>query len=303
MINSVKVTNPAGESTVLILRSPEKSGFFVRNIDGLGPSKATINMSESLSLDGGYFNSSRVSPKNLVFDLGFLNINNISIETIRQQSYRFFPLNQLVTFEIETDNRIGVISGYIESNEPNIFSREESTIISAVCPSAYFFGQSFISQMFKYIDSGFEFPWENPSLTLPLIEFGTVYDSTSVTINYKGDVAVGVFISASITGAVNNLTFANSSTGQTMALDSAKITAITGSNLIAGDSVQINTIKGNKYAFVVRGATYWNILNALPVNTDWIYLKKGPNTITYSAASGVANVIPMVTYKPLYEGL
>lgn len=42
MIKSVTVVNHLGESLKLDLASPEKSGFIVKSIEGLGPVKATV---------------------------------------------------------------------------------------------------------------------------------------------------------------------------------------------------------------------------------------------------------------------
>ena len=42
MIKSVTVVNHLGESLKLDLASPEKSGFIVKSIEGLGPVKATL---------------------------------------------------------------------------------------------------------------------------------------------------------------------------------------------------------------------------------------------------------------------
>ena len=55
MIKSVTVTNPAGDSLKLEMSRPETSGFYIQNIEGLGPSKANINISESATVDGGYY--------------------------------------------------------------------------------------------------------------------------------------------------------------------------------------------------------------------------------------------------------
>ena len=46
MIKSVTVTNYLGESIKLELGFPEKSGFLIQSIDGLGPPKADIHKTE-----------------------------------------------------------------------------------------------------------------------------------------------------------------------------------------------------------------------------------------------------------------
>ena len=69
MINFVEVTNYLGESFVLRLKDPAESGFFIRNIDGLGPAKANVNMTDIATIDGSRYNSSRLQTRNIVINL------------------------------------------------------------------------------------------------------------------------------------------------------------------------------------------------------------------------------------------
>lgn len=115
------------------------SGLLITSIEGLGPGKATINKTDLPTSDGVVVNSVRLSEKNIVIHGKFLN--SPSIEDARILSYRMFPIKQKVTFLIETDNRTATIVGYVESNEPLIFSDSSEVQISIVCESAYFTGK------------------------------------------------------------------------------------------------------------------------------------------------------------------
>ena len=55
MIKSVTVVNHLGESLKLDLASPEKSGFIVKSIEGLGPVKATVNTTKMSTTDGALY--------------------------------------------------------------------------------------------------------------------------------------------------------------------------------------------------------------------------------------------------------
>mgnify|MGYP001033110678 FL=1 len=46
MIRSVTVTNYLGRSLKLELAQPEKSGFIIKEITGLGPATANINVTD-----------------------------------------------------------------------------------------------------------------------------------------------------------------------------------------------------------------------------------------------------------------
>ena len=180
MIKSVTVTNYLGESIKLELGFPEKSGFLIQSITGLGPSKADINVSEIATNDGSIYNSARTTTRNIVFTLGFLF--NPTIEDMRQLSYKYFPLKKRVLLLFETDNRTCEIYGYVESNEPDIFSSQETTKISIICPDPYFYSVVPGIAVFYAIDPIFEFEFSNESLSENLIEFSNIISNTEQTI-------------------------------------------------------------------------------------------------------------------------
>ena len=60
MIKRVTVVNHLGESLKLDLTSPEKSGFIVKSIEGLGPVKATVNTTKMSTTDGALYFDERV---------------------------------------------------------------------------------------------------------------------------------------------------------------------------------------------------------------------------------------------------
>ena len=169
MIKKVIVTNYLGESIELELGAPEKSGLFIRNIDGLGPGKASINTTDIASDDGSIFNSARSEQRNIVLTLGFIQADGVtnSIETARQLTYKYFPKKKPLQFYILTDNRELSTFGYTESNEPTIFSQDETTQISIICPDPMFYSageNGTHTTVFNGVDFKFEFPFENNTI-------------------------------------------------------------------------------------------------------------------------------------------
>ena len=302
MINSIIITNYLGEQITLDLENPENSGFIVREIRGLGPCKATINTTEVSTNDGSIYNSARLNTRNIVFDLVFIGTD---IESIRQLSYKFFPIKKSLTLEFITDNRDCVTTGYVESNEPNIFSSSESATISILCPDAYFYsieaGENITT--FYGEDPLFEFPFENNSLTENLIEFGDIRQYTDAVIVYDGDSEIGVTITIHSVGEASNISIYNTGTRQQMVIDTAKIESLTGSGLIAGDDIIICTVKGKKSITLLRNGEYTNILNALDKKSDWFQLVKGENVFAYTAETGVQNLQFKVQNDVIYEGI
>lgn len=304
MIRSISITNPRGELLTLELENPGSSGFSVQGVEGLGSPKSMINISESLYEDGGFFNSARVSPRNIVLTLGFFNDSETeTIEEIRNKTYRFFPSKTPLLVEVVTDTRTGVTIGYVESNEVDIFSKESGTVISLLCPDAYFYSKNTISTVFSGVASAFEFPFENTSLTEKTLVFGNVFISTAANVQYLGDTPTGVTIYINFLGAVTNPIIHNLSTGANMAIDSAKLIALTGSGFVAGDQLVVSTRKNNKSITLIRAGVAINILNAVNILADWFQITRGNNVFSYSASSGSSNIQMYIEHQLLYEGL
>lgn len=307
MIYSLAVTNFLGDRIRLELGKPENTGFLIKSITGLGPVKANVNTTEVATNDGSMFNSARLSQRNIVIQIVFVNsIYGEDIEAIRQKSYKYFPIKKNVELVIETDNRYVRTTGYIESNEPDIFSKQEGTQISIICPDPYFYSASEDGDNvtdFYSIDPMFEFPFSNESLTEPLLVFGEIQIKTEGVITYSGDSEIGVMIHIHAIGPAEHINIYNTETREVMTIDTAKLEKLTGQGLIAGDDIIINTLKGEKSITLVRSGVSYNILNCLDKNTDWFTLVKGDNIFAFTADSGVTNLQFRIENKVIYEGV
>lgn len=307
MIYSLAVTNYLGDRIKLELRRPENTGFLVKSITGLGPVKANVNTTEVATNDGSMFNSARLSQRNIVIQLAFVHsIYGEDIEEIRQKSYKYFPIKKNVELIIETDNRYVRTIGYIESNEPDIFSKQEGTQISIICPDPYFYSASEDGNNvtdFYSIDPVFEFPFSNESLSEPLLIFGEIQIKTEGVITYHGDSEIGVMIYIHAIGPATNINIYNTETREVMSINTTKLEALTGKGIVASDDIIINTLKGEKSITLVREGKSYNILNCLDKNTDWFTLVKGDNIFAFTAESGVTNLQFRIENKVIYEGV
>lgn len=307
MIKSFTVTNYLGDSIKLELGRPEKSGFLIKSVSGLGPSKANINTTEVSTNDGSLFNSARLNQRNIVFEFIFVeSVNRENIEDVRQKSYKYFPLKKNLDLLIETDNRIVKTTGYVESNEPNIFSSQEGSQISIICPDPHFYSagpDGNNTTVFYGIESVFEFPFSNESLTDPLIVFGNIQNKTENVITYKGDSEIGITIQIHAIGEAGSITIYNTGTRESMRIDTVKLEALTGSGIVAGDDIIIKTQKGDKSITLIRGGKTTNILNCLDKRTDWFSLAKGDNIFAFTAESGTTNLQLWIENKVIYEGV
>ena len=307
MIYSIVVTNYLGDRIKLELGKPDVSGFLIKSITGLGPAKANVNTTEVSTNDGSLFNSARLSQRNIVLDMVFINtVYGESIEDLRQKSYKYFPLKKSVELTIETDNRYVKTTGYVESNEPNIFSSQEGTQISIICPDPYFYsagedGNNVTN--FYSIDPMFEFSFSNESLDEPLLVFGEIQIKTEGVITYHGDSEIGVMIYIHAIGPATNINIYNTETREVMRINTEKISSLTGKGIVASDDIVINTAKGEKSITLIREGVSYNILNCLDKNTDWFTLAKGDNIFAFTADSGVTNLQFRVENKVIYEGV
>lgn len=310
MIKSVTAVNFKGESIKMDLFHPESSGFIIIKIDGIGPGKATVTKNDSKVYDGGTITSARLPSRNIKMEIQFLWVN--SIEDVRHKSYKYFPLKKPITLIFETDTRTVEIEGVVESNEPDIFSSEESTNISIICPDPYFYasGENARSKTeFSGINAMFEIPsdtgYSNESLTEALTEISTLYVQSERGIMNYGEVDIGVVISIKPLAIVKGiLTISNVTLGQNMSFDLNKIKTITEQDFHLGDELVINTLRGKKSVTLVREGKNYNALSCIDTRTDWIYLTSGENTFTYYLdGEGIEDLQFSVTNSILYEGV
>lgn len=304
MIKSLTAINYLGEAVTLDLLKPDDSGFEVRYIRGLDAGKATLNFSKVATIPGNKFNSATVDGRNVVIGLGLLN--SPTIEESRQRAYRFFPRMQEVTLIIETDKRLVTTTGYVESNESDIFSPDTALQVSIMCEDAYLYDASVNSRVgasFYGTTKLFEFPFSNESLTEKLLEFGSIQGITSQDIYYEGDASIGMTISIGINGPVTNLRFYNDQTSEVISINHATLVAMVGSGLHQGDRVVVVTNVNEKSATLIRNGVRTNILNALGRNIVWPVFRKGLNRMAYAADTGVDNVQIKVESLIIYEGV
>lgn len=291
MIRTVKITNFRGETLTLDLANPWDSGLAVTAIKGLGPNKATINTVEVATDDGATYNSARVSSRNIVFSIRFVGDD---IESCRQKTYKYFSLKKPVDIEVITDNRHLRISGYTESNEPDIFSSTETTSISIVCPYPFFYSMNETNTVVFYGEEpAFEFPFENEGEE-PELEFGVVFGVTEANVSYEGDYEVGVVITIHATGPAKNVSIYKLDTTESIQINT---------ELETGDDIIISTVARDKYIRRVRNGVTTNILNCMGKKASWFLLQGGDNAFAYTAEEGIRNLQFSVKNDILYEGI
>lgn len=307
MLKKVTITNYLGKSVEYSFEAPtldDESGLLITEIEGLGPVKADINMTELATADGQIWNSSRLNGRNIVMHARFTYAK--TIEDARLLSYKYFPIGHPVTFKIETDNRIAQTTGYVESNEPNIFSESSDVQISILCESPFFISadeDGTKDTKFSSTDYLFEFEFENDDISEPMIEFGNTVIKKENTVYYEGDAETGVIIRMHAVGDVSNVTIYNIKTRESMSIDTTKLQALTGAGFGFGDDIIINTIKGQKSITLLRSGVSYNVINILGRESDWFQLAKGDNLFAFVAEAGETNIQFKITSQIIFEGV
>lgn len=308
MIKSITVVNRKGEELLISLSDPLASGLAVSNITGLGPVKASISTTSYASRDGAVFNSARVDVRNIVLSMIFVSSENELIETIRQRTYRYFPVKEPITLKFVTDNRECTIDGYVESNEPEIFNRRESTQISIICPDPYFYDSS-TSQKVSFLGKTgiFHFPFANEGTDTETVIMGEITRRLTKSFIYDGEGQTGVVIMLDFLGEVGGkITIENKTTKQKMVIDTSLFSD--SYKLKKDDRIWINTNPGNKYVRLVKSvngtsSSSINILNCIASGSVWIEIVHGENDFAVTADSGQENIDVSVRTVVRYEGL
>lgn len=303
MIKTVTVTNHLGESLILEMTRPEKSGFVVKSIEGLDPPKATINISDMGSADGGRYNSARLEKRNIVLSLGLMKTVTETIENIRHKAYKYFPPKKEIKLQIVTDTFTVETTGRVESNAVTIFSNDETATISVLCPNSYLYSTKTTETLFTGVEPMFSFPFENASSTEPLLEFGRIKTSTIENVHYDGDHDIGIKIYINAIGDATNLTIYNLDTNEQMSLNTDILATMLGTGIIAEDLIVIDTRFGQKTVTLLRDGVTYNILNCITRGSKWFTLSKGGNTFTYVAETGGENLEFRITNQTAYLGV
>lgn len=303
MIKSITIKRSTGESLEIELADPEKSGFAISSIDGLGPTTVTLTTEKVAGLDGTLFSNALLSERQITMKVIPLFSYGNSVEERRLRCYKAFPLKRPFTLLVKTDTRYAYTTAYVKSIDPDIFSKTEVMNITLVCPDPYFYeynatGGTLVT--FNGIDDEFEFEFENDSLNEDMIEFGDIQTNPVRNIIYDGGIDVGITIHLHALGTATNFSFYNSLTKESMTLDTSKLP---GGSLIAGDDIIISTLRGNKTVTLIRDGEKSNVINSLGKKASWFKLTEGDNVFIYDAETGMTNIQVTLKYVTAYEGV
>lgn len=254
MLNII-AKNPAG--TTLDLLSNDK--YQLVSATGLNPPVATINTSEMATADGSVFNMARMPQRNIVLTIQPL----YSIESARDNLYKWFAPKQAVNLTIVTNSRNMKIDGYVESFECDMFANPEMVQVSIICPDPYMKGAA--------VDD----------VILP------------ASINNPGDAPSGAVFKIQFTGSATALTITDLIQGVSHSFVMEDL------EVQSGDIITIDTRVGHKSVTLKRGLTITSLMANVDLASEWIQLAPGANSLSIIASNGSAKV----SYVPLFMGV
>ena len=304
MIYTIVATNDKGDSVELDLANPWAGGIAVTGASGLGPADGTINTVNFATSDGALFNSSRIKSRDIELNLKFLGSD---IEAVRHRLLRYFRVKHPITLDFITDYRHTYITGHVEKNEINIFSKEEGADITIVCPNPFFRlrdpAKGKNSVRFTTSTPSFEFEFQDPDTDSPTLIFGEMTSTGETVVVYEGDADASTVVDIQFLGPATGVKLYNTTTQTRINIDTNEIARLLGSTIRAGDRLSISSGVGDKYVRAYRDGKLYNALSALDKDSDWIFLTPGDNLITVRADTGIDNVSAIISFENLYESI
>nr|DAN84164.1 MAG TPA: tail protein [Caudoviricetes sp.] len=304
MIYTIVATNDKGDSVELDLANPWAGGIAVTGASGLGPADGTINTVNFATSDGALFNSSRIKSRDIELNLKFLGSD---IEAVRHRLLRYFRVKHPITLDFITDYRHTYITGHVEKNEIDIFSKNEGADITIVCPNPFFRlrdpAKGKNSVRFATSTPSFEFEFQDPNTDSPTLIFGEMSSTGETIVVYEGDADASTVVDIQFLGPATGVKLYNTTTQTRINIDTNEISRLLGSTIRAGDRLSISSGVGDKYVRAYRDGKVYNALSALDKDSDWVFLTPGDNLITVRADTGIDNVSAIISFENLYESI
>ena len=270
--------NELGEQALAlpILGVTPSESLLIRKVTGLNPPDIDLFIGD-YARDGGTYQGRRVGNRNVVMTMD-LNPNPALGETVsglRDLLYKTFvdPLVDADHLELvlhDDEGRTRNLYGYTETFETEIFDIETMAQISLICPDPYI----------RDLD---ETTLTNPSGTWVTVPF-----------TYSGTAETGFYVQVNVTANTPKLTLKNNN--KTMVLTYA---------FLAGDTVYIDTNRGQRNIWLVRSSVTYPLVAYLDVLSPWLELHSQTNTMSVygTLSTDLVAGVKTLKYRASYWGV
>lgn len=269
MLTELQLTNSkSGQSVMLAVADAGTPGrTYIRSADGLTPPKASIAYSSYARLPGGTYHSSRRDVRNIVLTVGHTPSfsSGKTVGVLRNELEQIAVPGQRVVVRTRSDGIYRYISGYVESVESPIFSKETTSVVSILCVDPFFYTS--------------------------LIEV-TGTTGSWLDVPYAGTAP---------TGFTMEMLASADTTGTSILVSPSEEKLSLSTDLTAGQRIEIITEVGRKNARRIYsdGSLAVRLLGDVTIDGGWPSLGLGNNRVLVSVSGGSSKYT--LKYREYYE--
>lgn len=286
MLTAMSVTSQRTSVPLLELSiiNADSAPIQIRDVQGLGPVKAAVNTAQFGSIDGELYNGSSIGNRNIVLTFG-LNPNWAGAQTmssLRALLYEYFMTKAWTRLTFFSDHMPDVqIDGYVESFEPNMFSKDPEIQVSILCPKPNFV-----------------------AVTPTTLSGAVVITEAFTVIAYEGTMPTGFVLTLNaIVPYSGGVRVYSEAEGSYEVID-----ADTPATITATRAYVLSTKSGDKYIRLMTGSTINNdMLASATSEMGWPKLHPGDNDFMVAASPDPGYSAPdspwYMTYTAEYGGL
>lgn len=150
MLERVDVHNHLGVRVyTFAVADSVKSDYIAVDIQGLDPVKGEFGLRPHINYSGSGIDSARVGTRNIIFKLRY-NASPGQIEGLRQHLYRYLDPKATLTLKfVYTSGNVYLIQTRIEDVESPMFTSTPETTLNFMAPDPYFYSSESISVMLE----------------------------------------------------------------------------------------------------------------------------------------------------------
>lgn len=269
------------------------SPFLLTTVDGIYKVESNITISNSNLIDGGIFQGSNITSRNIVLTVR----DKDNHKDNREFLYRLFKPNSEGVLRYFENDDVKRINYYVESIDvTGVYSSRQATI-SLMCADPFFYDNEETVKYLAEWRGSFEFEHQFTS-SKEEIGYRSLVKSLNIqNLTPRDDVGLNIEITS--VGAAKNLKITNVEQNKTISIGTDEKPF----NMVAGDIVNIVTEKGNKNVTLTREGVTIGINNYLSEDSEFIQLGVGNNHIGYDASEGVSNLSFKIAYTFKYNGV
>lgn len=269
------------------------SPFLLTTVDGIYKVESNITISNSNLIDGGIFQGSNITSRNIVLTVR----DKDNHKDNREFLYRLFKPNSEGVLRYFENDDVKRINYYVESIDvTGVYSSRQATI-SLMCADPFFYDNEETVEYLAEWRGSFEFKHQFTS-SKEEIGYRSLVKSLNIqNLTPRDDVGLNIEITS--VGAAKNLKITNVEQNKTISIGTDEKPF----NMVAGDIVNIVTEKGNKNVTLTREGVTIGINNYLSEDSEFIQLGVGNNHIGYDASEGVSNLSFKIAYTFKYNGV